>query len=247
MSKSFFIDVTRCTACRGCQVACKEWQGFQANKTTQLGWGSHQNPPDLNPYNYKVVRFKEHKIGDRVTWNFFSDQCRHCIEPPCKDAADGYMTGAVVIDESTGAVIYTNLTQQLPKEAFEQMRNDCPYDIPRRNDGTGIINKCDMCNERVRAGLIPMCAKACPTGAINFGDRDQMLEMAEKRIAVVKKEYPDAQLIDADSIRVVYLITDKPEYYHDYVLAQGPVGITRSAALAKLTAPLKRPFKTLLG
>ena len=89
MSKTFFIDTSRCTACRGCQVACKEWQGFPANHTTQLGWGSHQNPPDLNCFNYKIVRFSEFKIKDRVFWNFFPDQCRHCTEPPCKVAADG--------------------------------------------------------------------------------------------------------------------------------------------------------------
>jgi formate dehydrogenase iron-sulfur subunit len=247
MSKTFLIDVTRCTACRGCQVACKEWQGFPANKTTQLGWGSHQNPPDLNPNNFKIVRFKEHKIGDRVTWNFLSDQCRHCLAPPCKDMADGYMKNAVVIDEATGAVIYTNLCQQLPKEAFDEMRSACPYDIPRRHAGTGVINKCDMCYERVGAGLIPMCAKACPTSAIAFGDREAMLEEAKKRLAIVKKEYPEAQLIDADDVRVVYLITDKPEFYHKNLLAQGPAGISRMAAIAKLTAPLKRPFRNLLG
>lgn len=247
MSKTFFIDTTRCTACRGCQVACKEWQGFPANKTKQLGWGSHQNPPDLNPYNFKVVRFKEHKISDRVTWNFFSDQCRHCIDPPCKDIADGYQEGAVIIDSDTGAVIYTELTKKLSPDAFAEMRDNCPYDIPRRHDETGLITKCDMCNDRVKAGLLPMCAKSCPTAAINFGDRDKMLDMAKKRLAVVKKEYPDAQLVDEDNIRVVYLITDKPEYYHDRVMAQGPVGITRMAALGKLAAPLKRPFRSLLG
>ena len=58
MPKSFLIDTTRCTACRGCQVACKEWHDHPANATKQRG--THQNPPDLNPYNFKVVRFREH-------------------------------------------------------------------------------------------------------------------------------------------------------------------------------------------
>lgn len=247
MSKTFLIDVTRCTACRGCQVACKEWQGFAANKTTQIGWGSHQNPPDLNPKNFKIVRFQEHKIGDRVTWNFLSDQCRHCLQPPCKDMADQYMQGAVVFDEATGAVIYTDKARQLPKEAFDEMRESCPYDIPRRDDKTGAINKCDMCYERVAVGLIPMCAKACPTSAITFGDREKMLEEAKKRLAVVKKDYPEAQLIDAEEVRVIYLITDEPKYYHENLIAQGPLGISRMAAIAKLTAPLKRTVRNLLG
>ncbi len=175
MSKMFFIDTTRCTACRGCQVACKEWQGFAANKTTQLGWGSHQNPPDLNPLNYKIVRFCEHKEKGRVRWNFFPDQCRHCVEPPCKEAADGFLKGAVNIDQETGAVIYDESTKTMPAEAITEMRNYCSYDVPRKDEKTGVINKCDMCNERVHEGLLPMCVKTCPTGAMSFGDMDKML------------------------------------------------------------------------
>ena len=49
MPKAFFVDTSRCTACRGCQVACKEWKELPPNNTKQ--WGSHQNPPDLNAYN----------------------------------------------------------------------------------------------------------------------------------------------------------------------------------------------------
>ena len=240
MSKTFFIDTTRCTACRGCQVACKEWQEFPANKTTQLGWGSHQNPPDLNPYNYKIVRFNEHKVGNRVIWNFFTDQCRHCIDPPCKYPADEYKKGAVIIDEETGAVIYTDKSKDMPKEIFQQMRDFCPYDIPRRNEETGVVNKCDMCIERVKANLLPMCVKACPTGAMNFGDREEMLKMAKERLAVVKKEYPEAELINVDDTRVIYLINDKPEFYHKTASAMPKnMGISRKDALAKFFEPLK--------
>ena len=215
MSKAFFIDTSRCTACRGCQVACKEWQGFPANKTKQIGWGSHQNPPDLNCYNYKIVRFSEHKIEGRVIWNFFPDQCRHCVEPPCKVAADGHVKNAVVIDKATGAVIFTERTSKIPKAGFIQMREYCPYNIPRRNGETGVINKCDLCLERVDAGHMPMCVKTCPTGAMSFGDRDEILAKARSRLAVVKKDFPDASLLDEDSVRVIYLITHKRDMYHD--------------------------------
>ena len=92
MGKMFFIDLTRCTACRGCQVACKQWHEHKAVPTKQTG--THQNPPDLTPFNFKVVRFSEHKLDGRVVWLFFPDQCRHCVNPPCKDAADAYVPGA---------------------------------------------------------------------------------------------------------------------------------------------------------
>ena len=58
MQKTFLCDTTKCSACRGCQLACKEWHELPANATKQVG--THQNPPDLNPYNLKIVRFHEH-------------------------------------------------------------------------------------------------------------------------------------------------------------------------------------------
>ncbi len=70
MPKTFLIDTSRCTACRGCQIACKEWHELPANKTTQYKWGSHQNPQDLNANNYKLVRFNEHLEDGKVRWNF---------------------------------------------------------------------------------------------------------------------------------------------------------------------------------
>ncbi len=216
MSKTFFIDTSRCTACRGCQVACKEWQGFDAYYTKQLDWGSHQNPPDLTHLNYKVVKFSEFKDKGRVIWNFFPDQCRHCTEPPCKLAADGLVKGAVVIDPETGAVIFTEKTKKISKEGFIMMKEYCPYNIPRRNEETGIINKCDMCLERVEAGQLPVCVKTCPTGAMNFGDRDKMLAMAHERLNKVREDFPEATLLDEESVRVIYLITHNRKKYHHF-------------------------------
>ncbi|MBN2468186.1 MAG: formate dehydrogenase [Deltaproteobacteria bacterium] len=237
MGKTFFIDTTRCTACRGCQVACKEWKLLPATETKQQG--SHQNPPDLNGSTLKVVRFHEYKTeAGKVVWNFFSDQCRHCLEPPCKDMANEYVKDAVVTDKKTGAVIYTEATKSLSKEAFEGMRESCPYNIPRRDEKTGLVMKCDMCYDRVNAGLLPMCVKACPTKAMNFGDRDEMLKLAEQRLTVVKKEYPEAQLVDADFVNVIYLISDKPERYHTAMVGEDAFRMTRKTALARLLSPV---------
>ena len=216
MSKTFFIDTSRCTACRGCQVACKEWQGFKPVFTKQLDWGSHQNPPDLTHLNYKVVKFTEFKDKDRVFWNFFPDSCRHCTEPPCKLAADGHVPGAVVVDPATGAVIFTEKTRKISKEGFLMMKEYCPYNVPRRNEETGIINKCDMCLERVEAGQVPMCVKTCPTGTMNFGDRDKMIAMARERLMKVQEEFPEATLLDVDSVRVIYLITHPRKMYQHF-------------------------------
>lgn len=215
MSMTFFIDTSRCTACRGCQVACKEWHDLQANRTRQRG--THQNPPELNAFNYKLVRFAEHKKNGKVVWYFFPDQCRHCIEPPCKDAADQYVEGAIIQDAETGAVIFTERSRLLTPKQFDEVRYDCPYDIPRRNTATGLLAKCDMCNQRVRRNLLPICVKTCPTGAMNFGKRADMLVLAEKRLEELKKTFPNAQLQDPMDLNAIVLFVDEPDQYFQVV------------------------------
>ena len=68
--KSFLVDLTKCTACRGCQVACKQWHGLPAEETRNMG--SHQNPQDLSFNTYKLVRFTEGIIDGKLNWLFFS-------------------------------------------------------------------------------------------------------------------------------------------------------------------------------
>ena len=130
MPKAFLVDTTRCTACRGCQLACKEWHDLPANETKQRG--SHQNPPDLNPNNYKIVRFHEHldKQGN-VVWNFFPDQCRHCVTPICVDVADMAVPGAMIKDPKTGAVLVTDKIKKLSEQDMADVIHACPYNIPR--------------------------------------------------------------------------------------------------------------------
>jgi len=237
MPKAFLIDTTRCTACRGCQVACKEWHNLPAVDTKQRG--THQNPPDLNPFNYKLVRFSEHLIDGVVKWYFFPDQCRHCTVPPCESVASDYVTGAVVIDDDTGAVIYTDQTARLSAEEFEEVRASCPYDIPRRNSGTGLVSKCDMCIDRVKNDKKPMCVNTCAMGAMEFGERDEILALAEKRLAKVKKEFPRASLANPDDVAVIYLLADDPERLHTHAVAEnGSRDMSRKALFARLARPL---------
>lgn len=234
--KSFFIDTTRCTACRGCQVACKQWNKLPAEQTHN--WGSFQNPQDLSSNTYKLVRFSEVFADGKVKWYFFPDQCRHCVDPPCKDSAEAYVTGAVIQDQSTGAVVYTEKTRELSAEAFKELKESCPYNIPRRNDATGLISKCTMCLDRVQKGLLPACVKACCTGALNFGDRQAMLDMANARLQELQgKGYSKAKLLDADSVRTVFLVTDDPKLYHAFAVAHSHPGISRKLALRKLFRP----------
>lgn len=245
MPKAFFIDTSRCTACRGCQVACKEWNELPANATKQRG--SHQNPPDLNPNNFKVVRFNEHLEEGTVRWNFFTDQCRHCLEPPCEHEAAKLVADAIIRDPDTGAVIYTDKTIEISADGFEDIRAVCPYDIPRRDPSSGRIVKCTMCHERVVRGMLPACVKACPTGTMNFGERQEMLALAQKRLAAVRKEYPKAQLADPDDVSAIYLLVDAPKNYHTHSMARKNQDVDRKLFLAKLGSPLRRSLEALLN
>jgi len=233
MSKSFFVDTTLCTACRGCQVACKQWHDLPAEETKNRG--TYENPPDLSFNTYKLVRMREEVIDGKLNWLFFPEQCRHCVEPPCMDTAGD--PGAIFKDAATGAVIFTAQTKGLNAD---EIIESCPYNIPRKApDGT--LAKCDMCLDRVQNGLLPACVQTCPTGAMNFGDREAMLDLANKRLAVVRKANPKAQLIDADMVEVIYLVAHEPSLYHENAVASNSTtGMTRYAALRKMFGPLGR-------
>ena len=233
--KSYFIDTTKCTACRGCQVACKQWNQRAADKT--VNWGSNQNPPDLSYNTWKFVRFSE-VAGEKVNYYFFPDQCRHCMSPPCKEVADGKAKGAIIHDENTGAVIFNPKVKVKPAD-FKEIREACHYDIPRFFSSTGLMGKCTMCFDRIKEGMLPACVKTCPTGAMSFGDRKNMLEKANKRLAEVKGAYKDAMLANPDDVRVIFLLTDDPKKYHKFAVAENDIGITRKMALNRLFRPLK--------
>jgi formate dehydrogenase iron-sulfur subunit len=238
MSKSFFVDTTLCTACRACQVACKQWHDLPADPTVNRG--SFQNPKDLSFTTYKVVRMSEKVIEGKMNWLFFPEQCRHCLEPPCRDTAGE--ASAIFSDSATGAVIYTAKTKGLKvKEIVES----CPYNIPRaRKDGT--MAKCDMCLDRVQNGLLPACVKTCPTGAMSFGEREEILGLAKKRLEVVKGKFPKASLLDPGEVRVIYLVAFDPKLYHSFAVASAEnSGMTRHVALRKMASPFSRFIQAL--
>ena len=239
MNNTFFIDTTLCTACRGCQVACKQWHDLPAEQTVNRG--SYQNPEDLSFDTYKLVRMREDVIDGQLRWLFFPDQCRHCLEPPCRDTAVD--PSAIFKDERTGAVIFTAKTKHL--DAAEILEA-CPYNIPRKaSDGT--LAKCDMCYDRVFNGLQPACVKVCPTGAMNFGERGEMISLANECLGKVRKKFPNAALLDPDDVQVIYMVAHEPNRYHEFAVASTrALDITRQAALKRMLRPITNFSERLL-
>ncbi|MBN2140429.1 MAG: formate dehydrogenase, partial [Desulfovibrionaceae bacterium] len=99
--------------------------------------------------------------------------------------------------------------------------------------------KCDMCIDRVHNGMLPACVQACPTGTMNFGDREDMLGLAKQRLSKVKGEFPKARLIDSESVRTIYLCGLEPSLYHTCVTAEAtlPRGFDRRGLLASVLRP----------
>ena len=210
--KSIMVDTSRCTACRGCQIACKQWKGLPGTKTKQTG--TYQNPPDLSAQTLKLVRFSEGiKENGKPYWYFFSEQCRHCVEPPCVDAIGDDAAGNK--DEATGAVLFTDKSKEAP---FEDVRTACPYNIPRQDEKTKVLVKCNLCIDRITNNRVPSCVLSCPTGAMTFGERDAILDQVKKRVEVLKQTYPKATALNAEEVRVIYIVTDDPTKYHEFAV-----------------------------
>ena len=123
-------------------------------------------------------------------------------------------------------------------EDFKAIREICPFDIPRYDEKLGRMAKCTMCIDRVSEGMLPACVKTCPTGAMQFGDRGTIRKMAEERLDEVRKIYRRASLINPEAVRVIFLLKDYPEKYHQYAATRDAKGITRKMALKQLLHPV---------
>jgi formate dehydrogenase iron-sulfur subunit len=81
---------------------------------------------------------------------------------------------------------------------------------------------------------------------MNFGDRAEIMDLAQKHLAVAKKKYPNATLLDPDDVRTIYLVGVDPNLYHEFAVASvRNNGITRQAALRKMFRPFNRAISAL--
>jgi formate dehydrogenase iron-sulfur subunit len=96
-----------------------------------------------------------------------------------------------------------------------------------------------MCNDRVHNGLKPACVQTCPSGAMQFGEREEILNLADRRLQMAQKRYPQASLLDPDDVSVIYLVAYPPALYHEFAVAALGSGVmTRHAALRRMVRPL---------
>jgi formate dehydrogenase iron-sulfur subunit len=207
------IDVSKCIGCKACQVACMEWNDLRDEVGTNVG--AYQNPHDLTENSWTLMRFAEYENpkGD-LEWLIRKDGCMHCADPGCLKACP-----------SPGAIVqYANGIVDFHEEnciGCGYCISGCPFDVPRLSKRDNKVYKCTLCSDRVAVGLEPACVKACPTGAIVFGTKDDMKDHAEERIADLKSRgFDQAGLYDPAGVggtHVMYVLhhADKPEIYCD--------------------------------
>ena len=213
------IDVSSCIGCKACQVACMQWNDLRDDIGHNVG--VYDNPADLTAESWTVMRFSEVETKrdststqeNTLEWLIRKDGCMHCAEPGCLKACP-----------SPGAIVkYTNGIVDFIEENCIGCGNcvtGCPFDIPRLSKKDNKAYKCTLCSDRVTVGLEPACVKACPTGAIHFGAKDDMIDYAEERIVDLKERgYAQAGLYDPPGVggtHVMYVLqhADQPNLYH---------------------------------
>jgi formate dehydrogenase iron-sulfur subunit len=206
------IDTTTCIGCKACEVACLEWNGLPYRET--VFDNTYQTMPETTWDFWNLIKFDEHTTEDGTfMWLMRKDQCMHCAEPGCLVAcpADG-----AIVQYANGIVDF----QQDKCIGCGYCIAGCPFNIPKFNSRTKKVFKCTLCSDRVEQGLEPACIKACPTGCLHFGTKDDMKVLAASRAKQLREHsgYKNAGVYDPAGVggaHVIYVLHDatQPELY----------------------------------
>jgi formate dehydrogenase iron-sulfur subunit len=198
--RTFLIDTTRCTGCRSCQVACKQWNQMKAEETTFFNGEGYQNPPNLSENTLTAIKFRDYWKYGKNEFAFYKEMCMHCNDPACVSVCPV----SAFIKTPEGPVIYD--AKRCIGCRFCMVA--CPFGVPKYqwSKGLPLVVKCSGCYSRVKEGLIPACAKACPT-AITYGSRQEMINEANRRLTAHPGKYMSRiyGLEEAGGTSVLYL------------------------------------------
>ncbi|MFH2011667.1 MAG: hydrogenase 2 operon protein HybA [Pseudomonadota bacterium] len=177
------VDTTLCVGCRSCEEACNQINHELPRKTPQSFkdnsvFGTRRR---MAADSYTVVNRYNNPKGSKPVYVKF--QCMHCTDPACVSAC---IVGALTKD-SNGAVKYD------PWKCIgcRYCMVACPFQVPAYeydNAMTPQVRKCTFCFEkRISKGKAPACIQACPMEIMTFGNRNELIKIAKKRI----EKYPD--------------------------------------------------------
>ena len=215
---AFLTDSTLCIGCKACEVACKEWNGLAAENFEWQGL-SYDNTKGLGHSTWRHVKFVETPpepgLGGNApkfaSWSFSSDVCKHCENAGCLEACP---TGSIVRTEFGGVFVQPDVCNGCAYCVVA-----CPFGVIERNPQEGTAFKCTFCYDRQKAGLVPACAKACPTESIRFGEWDDLKAAAKKRIEQLEaRGITDAEVYDGSEgtvggIHALFIVRGDPKTY----------------------------------
>ncbi len=145
MEKGIYCDLDLCVGCGACVVACMD------ENDVNLMAGDVGN---------RRIHRLENPCDEKQLLRFVSVACNHCEDSPC---LIGCPTGAIRRDDVTGAVV----VNQDICIGCHSCALACPFGVPRY-DAQDKLVKCDLCSDRVAAGLAPACVRICPFSALKL-------------------------------------------------------------------------------
>jgi formate dehydrogenase iron-sulfur subunit len=139
-----------------------------------------------------------------------SDVCKHCVQAGCLEVCP---TGAIIRTEFDTVVIQASACN-----GCRACLPACPFGVIGVSEVGNIAQKCTLCYDRLKEGLVPSCAQACPTQSIAFGPVKELRKRAEARVKALHEDgRTDAYIYGDETIlgglNSFYLLVDKPEVY----------------------------------
>jgi formate dehydrogenase iron-sulfur subunit len=232
---AFLTDASLCIGCKACEVACKEWNELPDDGFSWSGH-SYDNTRALGASTWRHVLFLEQKqpMGSQLTgsnepfrWQFLSDVCKHCANAGCLEACP---TGSIVRTEVGSVFVQPDICNGCGYCVVS-----CPFGVIDKRSLDGRAFKCTFCYDRQKAGLIPACAKACPTESIQFGDLEVLRQRGKKRVQDLQaRGYSDARIYDPQDtsvggIHAFSVILGEPEAYNLPPAPEVPTAYLKSA------------------
>jgi formate dehydrogenase iron-sulfur subunit len=232
---AFLTDASLCIGCKACEVACKEWNELPDDGFSWSGH-SYDNTRALGASTWRHVLFLEQKqpmgsqlagINEPFRWQFLSDVCKHCANAGCLEACP---TGSIVRTEVGSVFVQPDICNGCGYCVVS-----CPFGVIDKRPEDGRAFKCTFCYDRQKAGLIPACAKACPTESIQFGDLEELKQRGKNRVQDLQRRgYHDARLYDPQEtsvrgIHAFFVILGEPEAYNLPPAPQVPTVHLKSA------------------
>ncbi len=271
----FFTDTSLCIGCKACEVACKQWNELPASEPKWSGF-SYDNTGLLSAQTWRHVQFIEqvghHRPGVTVAeqiiaaksngtipqdapgvalpffnnerWLMHSDVCKHCVNAPCLEACP---TGAIIRTEFDTVYVQQDICNGCGYCVVA-----CPFGVIARDDrGDHTAHKCTLCYDRMKDGIEPACAKACPTASIQFGEVAKLKEHARERLGFLhERGVKEARLYGVDDaileggLNSSFLLLDEPEVYN---LPANPVRPSNNVVPASLWTILAAMILGLCG